>query len=391
MDLLDGISVIEVGSTVVGPYSTQVLAAMGADVVKVEPPSGDPFRGDREDEQSVRTYFAMCNCEKRSLQLNLKEEAGREAFLTLAAEADVVIENFRPGVADRLGVGYDDVRDASEDIIYCSISGFGSDSQLQDRAAFDPMLQAMTGLMSTTGERGGKPTRIGVALIDLTTGLWSAIAVLGALQDRTGTDDGSFIDMSMYDVGVSLLTKKAAYYFENDENPPRMGLGSLGSHPYTGYPTADDKMVMVGAPFPSHWVRFCTAIDREDLLEDDRFQTNQDRLDNRDELDRILEDVFRTKSRSEWEDIFLDNNLPVGPIYTVEEALENEITDDVIGQVEHPNYGSVDTLNLPLKIDGERQQFEGAPPKIGEHSREILAEKGLSEETISELEEHEII
>lgn len=208
MDLLNDINVIEVGSTVVGPYSTQVLAAMSADVVKIEPHSGDPFRGEREEEQPVRTYFAMCNCEKRSLRLNLKEEAGREAFIELAAEADVVVENFRPGVADRLGVGYDDIKEISDDIIYCSISGFGSDSQWEDRAAFDPMLQAMTGLMSTTGQRGGNPTRIGVALIDLTTGLWSAIAVLGTLQSRTETGEGSFIDMSMYDVGVSLLTKK---------------------------------------------------------------------------------------------------------------------------------------------------------------------------------------
>lgn len=150
-------------------------------------------------------------------------------------------------------------------------------------------------------------------------------------------------------------------------------------------------MIMVGAPFPSHWPRFCKAIDREDLLEDDRFRTKQDRLDNREELDTILEDVFRSKSRSEWERIFRENSLPVGPIYSVEEALENEPTSDIVSRVNHAEYGSVNTLNLPLKIDGERQQFKEAPPKIGEHSREILEERGLSEETISELEAHEII
>lgn len=390
MELLDDVNVIEVGSTVAGPYASQALAGLGADVVKVEPPTGDPFRGEGG---GIRPYFAMCNSDKRSLKLDLKRDAGREALLDLSSEADVVIENFRPGVVDRLGVGYDDVSDESEDVVYCSISGFGDDSPAKDRAIFDPMLQGMTGLMSTTGEKGGDPVRLGVAVIDLMTGVWSVVAILSALRRRDRTGEGSFIDMRMYDVGVSLLTKKAAHYFKSGENPPRMGLESYGSHPYGGYPTADDEIVMVGAPHPAHWPRFCEAIGREDLIDDDRFRTGQDRLDHREALNEILDEEFRRRSREEWVATFRDAKLPVGPIRSIEEALENEFTErnGVRATLEHPEYGAVNTLNLPLHVDGERQEFSSAPPQVGEDSREILREMGLGTEEIDELAERGVI
>lgn len=393
MELLDDINVIEIGSTIVGPYASQALGALGADVIKIEPPSGDPFRGELARESDIRTYFAMCNAEKRSLKLDLKQDAGREALLDLASEADVIIENFRPGVVDRLGVGYDDVTDVSEDIIYCSISGFGEDSQANDRAIFDPMLQGLTGLMSTTGEKGGDPVRLGIALIDIVTGIWSTVAIQSAIRKRDQTGEGSFIDMRMYDVGVSLLTKKAAHFFEMGENPPRMGLESNSSHPYGGYPTADGKMIMVGAPQPAHWPRFCKAIGREDLIDDARFRSNEDRVEHRDELNEILRGEFERKPRDEWEEVFLNRGLPVGPIHTIQEALENEFTTEnkITTTLDHQEYGTVDTLNLPIKIDGERQKFESAPPQVGEHSYEILKEVGLSEDDIEKLAEEDVI
>lgn len=390
MDVLSDIKVIEIGSTVAGPYASQALAALGADVVKIEPPTGDPFRGEKD---GMRAYFAMCNSGKRSLKLNLKETEGRQALLDLASETDVVIENYRPGVVDRLGVGYDDIAEVKEDIVYCSISGFGEESSQGDRAIFDPMLQGMTGLMSTTGEKDSDPVRIGVALIDLMTGVWSAVAILSTLHQRDRTGDGGFIDMRMYDVGVSMLTKKAAQYQRTGENPPRMGLESYGSHPYSGYTTADDKMVMVGAPHSAHWPRFCKAINREDLIDDDRFQSNQDRVDNREELNEILRNEFETKSRQEWVEIFEENRLPVGPVRTIEEALTNDVTiqNGIRSTLEHPEYDSVSILNLPLKINDERQDFTSPPPQVGEDSRDVLSEMGLSEAEIDELAEKEII
>lgn len=390
MDVLEDIKVLEIGSTVAGPYASQALAGLGADVVKIEPPTGDPFRGEQSD---MRAYFAMCNSEKRSLKLDLKQDRGREALLDLVPKVDVIIENYRPGVVDRLGVGYDDVVEKKGDVVYCSISGFGDDSSEGDRAIFDPMLQGMTGLMSTTGEKDSDPVRIGVAVIDLMTGVWSTVSILSALHKRNRTGEGAFIDMRMFDVGVSLLTKKAAHYQRTGENPPRMGLESYGSHPYGGYPTSDDKIVMVGAPHSKHWPRFCKAIDREDLIDDDRFRSNRDRVEHREELNDILDDVFKKKTRREWIETFQDQRLPVGPVRTIEEALTSEVTarNGVRSTVEHPEYGSVSTLNLPVKIDEERQEFTSPPPQVGEDSREVLLEMGLSEAEIDKLADKEII
>lgn len=393
VDGLTDVNVLEVGTTVVAPYTTQLLGALGADVVKVEPPGGDPFRSSgASTDGDVSGYFAMCNCGKRSLRLDLKRPEGTEAFLELAEAADVVVENFRPGVVDRLGIGYDDVRSVAEDVVYCSISGYGQEGPWSDYPGFDPVIQGETGLMSVTGERGGPPVRIGVAVIDLATALWSTVAVTNAIRARDRTGEGAYLDMSMFDVGVSMLTKRASQYLRTGENPDRMGTEDTWSVPYGAYPTADDELLMVAAGRQSLWERLCELIGEEQLLDDDRFESKRSRVAHREELRPLLEATFREERREVWLDL-LRGEIPVSPVASVGEALTSEHSDDhgVTTAVEHPAYGTVDVLNLPLRTDGESHVFDAAPPVLGEHSEEVLAEAGVGRDRIRALKSRGVI
>lgn len=393
MNLLDGVNVLEVGSTVVGPYATQALGAMGADVVKVEPPDGDSFRGSQpRTETGVSGYFAMCNSGKRSLRLDLKRDEGLEAFLSLVELADVLVINLRPGAAERLGIGPDALAAVNPSLLYCSITGFGRDGPWSDRPAFDPIIQGLSGLMSVTGPAGGPPVRIGVAIIDLVTAVWTAAAVVNALRQRDRTGEGGRIEMNMFETAVSLLTKQATMYRLTGENPVPMGTQDVWAVPYGAYPTADGRRLMVGAAYQSLWERLCHGIDRPDLIEDERFLTRPDRVENREALNGILADVFATRPLDEWMDR-LGDELPVGPILRVGEALESEQAahDGVLGRVEHDEYGAVDVLNLPLRTDEERHAFDTPPPTLGEHSREVLAEAGIAEDAIDDLDAADVI
>jgi crotonobetainyl-CoA:carnitine CoA-transferase CaiB-like acyl-CoA transferase len=373
---ISDIKVLELGSTVTTPYATQALSALGAEVVKIEPPGGDPFRsaGVLSDD-GVSGYFSMCNCGKKSIKLNLKKDKGREAFLDLAATADVVVENNRPGVVNKLGVDYDAVSDVNEKIVYCSISGYGQDGPWSQRAGFDPIIQGDSGLMSTTGEKGGNPVRIGVAVVDLMTAIWSALAIVNAVRYRDQENEGTYIDMSMFEVGLSLLTKRAAQFYIANENPQRMGTEDSWSAPYGAYETQDDRLLMIGAPWQRIWETLCELIERDDLIDDPRFATNQDRVDNRSALNQELNSTFRQKPLEEWLDI-LQDEIPAGRVATVEEALTNDHAKyrSPSSKVEYPGKGPIDVLNLPLRYDGERHSFKGSPPpEEGQHSTEILA------------------
>lgn len=386
---LDNITVLEVGTTVVAPYASQILGALGAEVVKIERPGGDPFReAAPETESGMSGYFALCNSGKRSITLDLKKEEGKDLFLYLAEECDVIIENLRPGAVDRLGIGYQDVKDLNEDVIYCSISGYGQDGPRSHLPGFDPVLQGVTGLMSTTGEKGGPPIRVGVAVIDLMTATWSTIAIMNAIHHRQQSDDGSYIDMSMYDVGVAMLTKKATQYWVTGENPERMGTEDEWAAPYGAYPTKDDRQIIIGTPWQELWERLCREIDHEELLQDDRFSTNPKRVQNRAQLNEILNKIFKERTLEEWLDI-LEEEIPAGPIEPVSEALNNDQSE--YSNVKTHFEKGLDVLNLPLRIDEERHEFEVPPPDPGEDTVSILEEYGISGEEIDELKEKNVI
>jgi formyl-CoA transferase/CoA:oxalate CoA-transferase len=380
---LEDLTVLEVGTTVVAPYATQMLGALGAEIIKIEKPGGDPFRGAApEHESGMSGYFAMCNTGKRSITLDLKDSSGKEAFLKLATQADVVVENLRPGTVDKLGIGYDDVQDSNENLIYCSISGYGQEGEWSQLPGFDPILQGVSGLMSVTGEKDGEPVRIGVAIADLATAMWTSTAILNAIRHRDKTGNGTYIDMSMYDVCLSLLTKKAAHYLILGENPSRMGTEDVWAAPYGGYPTKDGRQIMIGTPRQSLWERLCKAIGHEDLIKKNEFATNEKRVENREELNEVLEEIFQKKDLDEWLDI-LQEEIPSGPIYNVEEALTSDLTrerDIIQGFQDKP-----EVLNLPLRFDGQQHSFETPPPEQGEHTRDVLTKFEVPREIIEDI------
>lgn len=392
-DSLDDVTVLEIGTTLVGPYTTQTLGAFGAEVIKVEPPSGDAFRESTIGDEPMSNYFAMVNADKQSLCLDLKQDAGRETLLELAEDVDVVVENYRPGVVERLGIGYETLSEVADDLVYCSIAGYGQEGgPMSHLPGIDPILQGTTGLMSVTGERGGSPVRIGVAVVDLMTATWSVIAIMNALRDRDRGEGGRFIDMSMFDVGISMLTKRAGEYFTTGQTPQPMGTEDPWTAPYGGYPTKDDEMIILGTAYQAMWERFCEIVGREDLLEDDRFADPQDRIEHRDELNRILEEEFRQRTREEWLEV-LSGEIPVGPVLSVDEALESDqaTVDGVTERLDHPGYGGIDVLNLPLRMGEERHRFEEAPPTIGEDSQAVLRAHGFSESRIERLATEDVI
>lgn len=389
---MNDVKVIEVGTTVSAPYAAQTLGALGADVVKVEPPWGDPFRTAADvSDAGISGYFAMCNAGKRGVAVDLKTADGIELFYDLAEQADVVIENFRPGVVDRLGIGYDDLRERNEDLIYCSLSAYGESGPWSDRPGFDPIIQAESGLMSITGERDGEPVRIGVAIVDLLTALWSVVAIQNALLQRHYTDSGAHIDMSMFDAAVSSLTKRAAQYFITGENPERMGTEDTWSVPYGAYPTADDRLIMIGAGRQGLWEDLCRLIDRDDLLEREEFGSKQKRVENREQLNEILSEVFRTKRLETWLDR-LQDEIPAGSVSTVEEALTNEhsASRNVATEVEYQS-STIELLNLPLATDSRKHEFDSPPPELGEHNEQVLSEIGYSREEIDRLNREDVI
>lgn len=384
---LDDVKVLELGSTVAAPYAAQILSQMGATVYKIEPPTGDPFRNAGvKTEDGISGYFSMCNCGKKSVRLNLKSEEGLSIFYSLLEDTDIVVENNRPGVVDRLGVGYEDVIDVNPAIIYCSLSGYGQDGPWSQRPGFDPILQGESGLMSVTGEKDGQPVRMGVAVVDLMSGVWTATAIMNALRHRDRTDEGTYIDMSMFDVAASMLTKRASEFFITGNSPGPMGTEDSWVAPYKAYPTKDDELLIVGAAFQRLWTRLCEVINREDLLEDDRFATVRARIDNRGQLNEILEEEFKKETRSYWLDI-LEGEIPVGRVANVEEALTNDHGQyrNLSTVVEYSDGSPVTVLNLPVKMDGEKSAFDSPPPEFGEHTRAVLEELGYSDSEINQL------
>jgi crotonobetainyl-CoA:carnitine CoA-transferase CaiB-like acyl-CoA transferase len=382
--LFNGIDVLELSSYVTASFAGSMLAAQGADVVKVERPGeGDPNRESGPPFiKGESPYFWTVNYGKRSVELDLKSDRGVELFHELAAEADVIIENFRPGTVERLDIDYETVRENNKDIIYCSISGFGETGPYRDRPGFDILMQSMSGLMSVTGEQDGKPVKIGIPMIDLITAMWAAFGISGALHRRSETDNGERIEIGMLDAAMPWLTKQAAKVFAGEETS-RLGTRDPVISPYQLY-EASDGYLALGAS-QRQWENLCKVIDREDLLEDDRFNTNADRVEHVDELETELEQTFQEKTVDEWESILVEQHgIPAAPLWSVKEVLNSEqiLARDVIDNLEHTTAGDQPVINPPLNFENAEGGFERHAPVLGEHNREVLAELGYSDEEI---------
>ena len=364
---LSGIRVLDFSRVLSGPYATMHLADLGADVVKVEHPTrGDDTRGFGPPfSEGVSTYFMSVNRGKRSIGLDLKNPEDRAKALALAGQADVIIENFRPGVMDRLGLGATTLRAQHPGLIFCSISGFG---QSKPKAGYDLMVQGMSGIPTLTGSPDGPPNKCGASIADMVAGLNASQAILAALFRRERTGEGATIDVAMIDGQLSLLTYHAGAHLNGGKNPTRIGNAHPSIHPFCQYEAADGFFnLCIGND--SLWSNFCQAIQRTDLLDDPRFKTNPNRVDCRHELDAILTPIFQANTVEHWLTILEESAVPCGPIRTVAQAL----SDAELATHAHPKGGpDVRSIPLPFSIDGTGRASDRRPPQLGEHGSEIL-------------------
>jgi len=388
--ILSGIAVLDLTTFVTGGFCSLMLANQGADVVKVERPgagddnrhSGPPF----VDGESP--YFWTVNYDKRSIELDLRTDAGREAFYELAAEADVVLQNYRPGTAADLGVDEATVREHNDDLIYCSISAFGATGPWSGRPGYDLLVQGMSGLVDVTGQPDGPPAKVAVPATDLITAMWAAFGIVTALYRRAETGEGEALELGMLDATLPWLTKHAGAVFAG-ETPRRMGTKDPVLAPYQAFETADGYLTV--APLNEKlWTAFCAAIDRANLATDERFETNADRVENVDELEAELAPVFAERTTDEWVTALVEEaGVPAGPVHSVEEALYNEQTEarGTVTELDHEDRERpIPVVEHPLRFDGAESGFRSPPPRLGEHTREVLAEAGLSPAEVDALE-----
>ena len=299
-----------------------------------------------------------------------------------------MVENFRPGTAERLGIGYDDLRDEHPELVYCSISAFGESGPWSDRPGYDLLIQGMSGMMSVTGPEDGDPVKVGLPQTDLITAMWAAFGITNALYRRERTGEGDRIELGMLDAALPWLTKQAAKAFVG-EKPERMGTKDPVLAPYQSYPTADGYL-NVACANQKLWKQLCREIGREDLLSDSRFETNADRVENMDALEAELSETFTQRSTDEWVELLANEaDLPVGPVYEVDEALDNEQVNarGAVDTLSHPAAGEIPILEHPLNFDRADSGFDEAPPLLGEDTESVVESLGYSEAEIEELRE----
>jgi crotonobetainyl-CoA:carnitine CoA-transferase CaiB-like acyl-CoA transferase len=376
VSLFEGVRVLDLSRMLAGPYGSMLLADMGAEVIKVEEPDGgDPMRvmGPPFLAEGESAYFLSINRNKKSIALDLTRPAGRDVFLELAAHADVVWENFRPGVLERLGLTFPALAGANPRLILCSISAYGQDGPYRDWPAFDLALQAMGGAMSITGEEGGRPVRMGLPMGDLAGGMFGAFAVAGALFRRGRTGQGAHIDLALLDCQVSLLTYVAQYFWADGRVPGRMGSGHASVVPYQALATRDGHLI-VAIFAEKFWAGFCRAVEHSEWEADPRFATNRDRVAHRAMLMGLVEAAFSARSTEEWLTRLHAAGVPAAPILGVDRVLTDpQVTHrHMVVEVEDPKLGRLPTLGTPIKVDGAMELDVTAAPQLGAHTEAIL-------------------
>jgi formyl-CoA transferase len=386
---------LDLSRVLAGPYCTMFLGDLGAEVVKVEQPGvgddtrgwGPPFAGGES------AYFLSVNRNKKSLTLDLKTAAGKELLRGLAQKADVLIENFRPGTMDRLGLGEKELRGANPRLIYASLSAFGADGPMSDWPGYDLIVQAWGGLMSITGMPDGEPTKVGVAIIDIVAGLMLGKAICAALYAREKHGIGQKLDTSLLEAQVACLVNAGSNYLIGGQIPKRYGNAHPSIVPYQSFKTADGYLV-IGVASESIWQRFCAAIGRADLTHDPRFAKNPQRVENRAELLKILGEIFSRRDTQIWSTILQAAAVPYAPVQTIDQVFNNPqvIHRGMVAEVEHPSAGKVKMAGLPLKFSATPASLRLAPPRLGEHTTNVLEDwLGMNRQEITALREKGVV
>ena len=369
---LEGVRVLDLSRVLAGPYATMVLGDLGADVLKVEHPErgddtrhwGPPFAGGES------AYFLSINRNKRSIGVDLKDQKGLERVKTLAAGADVLIENWRRGALEKLDLGYEALREENPDLIYCSITGFGPGPD-ENRPGYDFLVQARGGIMGITGQPGGEPTKVGVAISDIVCGLFASNAILAALYRRSATGEGTRIEVPLFESTLGWLANRGQEYLVSGEDTGLIGNAHPSIVPYQTF-HASDKLLVVAVGNNTQFANLCSAIGRPELAEDERYATNPDRVSNRQTLIMELQREFGKRTADEWVEEIRAAGVPCGPVNTLTDVFADEhvLGSDTLQDLDHPSAGPLKMVASPLIVDGEHLPIRHAPPTLGQHTEE---------------------
>ncbi|MEE2655733.1 MAG: CaiB/BaiF CoA-transferase family protein [Pseudomonadota bacterium] len=403
---LSHIRVLDMSRILAGPWAAQTLADLGAEVIKVERPGtgddtrtwGPPFIKDKDDNETKESaYFLSTNRGKKSIALDISKPEGQEILRNLAVKSDVLIENYKVGGLEAYGLGYEDLKKINPGLVYCSITGFGQTGPFSNRAGYDFLIQAMGGLMSVTGEPDGKPgagpQKVGVALTDILTGLYTNIAALSALHRREQTGEGCHIDMALLDVTTATMANQALNFLVTGESPTRMGNAHPNIVPYEAF-EASDMYLIVAVGNDRQFAKYVEVAGKPELSDDERFSTNSARVKNREILIPIIKKFMKQKTGQEWIDDLEKAGVPCGPLNNMAQVFDHPQVKARGMQIdlEHPLAQTVPQVASPIKIVGEELVYQGSPPTLGQHSNDILKNLlGMSPEKITDLEEKKII
>jgi glutaryl-CoA transferase len=385
---LSHLRVLDMSRILAGPWASQILADMGAEVIKIERPGqgddtrswGPPYAKDEHGQDTTEAaYYLSTNRGKKSIAIDITQEAGQKIIRQLVKESDVVLENFKVGGLKKYGLDYESLSQLNPGLIYCSITGFGQTGPYAHRPGYDFAIQGMGGLMSITGQSddkpGGGPQKVGVALADVTTGLYATIAILGALTNRYETGEGQYIDLALLDVQLAVLANQSMNYLTSGKAPERLGNEHPNIVPYQSFATADDYIILaVGND--TQFQRFCALVDKPELADDPRFNTNKQRVHNRGDLIPLIENFMLQKTSEEWLQQLETAKIPCGPINSIDKVFENEQIKhrQMKFEMKHPKAEKIKMVANPIKFSKTPNRYDRPPPLLGEHTNEILTE-----------------
>src|SRR5699024_9830000 len=385
---LQDIQILDLSRVFAAPAGTMILGDLGAEVIRVEHPDNtDSMRECAPFYEGESTYYISANRNKKSITINLKEQKGKEVFLNLVRDADVVVENFKTNTMKRLGLGYDNLKEVNEKIIMCSVTGFGQTGPLNESPGFDPVIQALSGLMSVTGQSDGEPTKVGVPIADILTSHYVAISILAAIRARDFNKEGQHIDLSLLDTQLSSLANVSSSYLNTGEEPLRVGNSHNNVVPYQVF-QCKDYPIMLSVGNNKLFEKFSYLLNHSEWIEDERYCTNTQRLKNEKELVSKIQEILKEKNADEWIQLFSNAKIPAGKVNTIEQAFQQKQVKArrLVETLKHPKIGEIKMTKSPLRFSNLNVQTKTPPPMLGEHTQELLMENlGLTMKEIEQM------